>query len=97
MSLLDYQSVMSDEDDFNTWNEYEKLDRELQKSLLEINQICSQVSQQELEKNTCSKLHLMAVGSAWIWWILAINMLWIQINMSTCQRLRICAAPVSSE
>ena len=100
MSLLDYQNVLGDEDDnyqINTWNEYDKLDAELQQSLLEINQICSQFSQSEEKNTTCSRLHQMAVGSAWIWWILAINLFWIQINMSNCQRLRICAAPVSGE
>jgi len=93
MSLLDYDCG----DDFNTWNEYEKLDEELQKSLLEINHICSHFTDAVVESKCHSRKYQMAIGSAWIWWILAINLLWIQVNVSNCQRLRICAAPVSGE
>lgn len=88
MSLLDYD--WGDGDILHTWNEYEKLDEELQKSLLEINHICSHFTDAVVESKYESGKYQMII-SAWIWWILAINLLWIQVSLQNYHRLRICA------
>jgi hypothetical protein len=95
MSLLDYVG-----NDIAIWNEYEKLDAELHQSLLEIDRICSEFTDNVWftdydgvtnNKGLIDKEHtLMAVGAAWLWWILAVNLMQINIYHQNKNRLLIC-------
>ena len=98
MSLLDNTG-----NDIAIWNEYEKLDAELHQSLLEIDRICSEftnynsIDNNRLENNRLENNRLldeeqtlMAVGAAWLWWILAVNLMQIHIYHQNKNRLLIC-------
>ena len=80
--------------DYN-WEEYDELDAELQKSLQEIDKMCLEVVDEvdnlnQLVENNKLYQDYVAVHCAWIWWILAINVLWIHQGMKNQNRLRIC-------
>ena len=92
MSLLD--SVVNDTsleslNECAIWNEYEKLDAELHQSMLEIDRICTEFRDGE-NFYGCREKTLMAVGAAWLWWILAVNLMQINISYQNQNRLLIC-------
>lgn len=92
MSLLDLEDGPSLDFEFgNMWQEYEILEADLNKNLLEIEEIICRkemsVSHQLVDNSLQSNL---AVGAALIWWYVAINLLWINIYHQENKRLRIC-------
>lgn len=85
MSLLDVNN--SELDMTAIWSEYDKLEADLEENLNQIDQIYREFNWVEQK---VSRKAIMAVQAAWLWWILAINLLWIYTVQDQKKILRIC-------
>ena len=90
MSLLDIQDFENKEVENETmWQEYDKLDADVNQNLLEIDAILA-TCQGSVGKYHNQDKSIMAVGAALIWWNLAIYILSTHSYLENKNRLMIC-------